>query len=750
MRRPCPQARREIARRVLAAVTVALAVCGGVEALVRWGGLVDVDRFVRPSPAVRVLDREGALLRVYRAEGGDQRWVSLRDVSPVLISAVLAAEDGRFFGHRGVDGWALARALVSNLVPGRRLSGASTITQQLVKRVYGRPHGVWDKGVEALRAMALERVVSKDEILEQYLNRLPYGDGLVGVARACEAYLGHGPEVMTPAEAALIAGIPQAPAHTEPRRHLRRALARRGHILAAMHAHGWITREALRSARSERPAIVSEAPHPVVAMRFTDEALRRLRVGELAASGGALRTSLHRGLQLEAESLLEAGVARLAPRGAVNGAAMVVRHDTGEVFVYVGAARPQAEGGAMDLLRRPRQPGSTLKPFVFERFFEGGGSPATVLSDVGGRWTGRAGKQYDARDYDGRERGPVRARVALASSLNLAALDAAGRVGQEPLVARLRALGFSRAEDASALGAAVVLGGLDVTAVELMGAYVALARGGERVPLSFAPGATPDARRVMRADAVAMTTDVLSDALARVDGFGRSLEALAPGAPFALKTGTSSGWRDAWCVVYDGRWAVLVWLGHPGGDPMAGVSGFEGAAPLAVQLLGAARRLPGRDAPREPVALREVEVCAHSGLRAGPLCARTVRERLPAGRELPPRCDAHTPDGRDLVAPRFAAWARRRHLAGAAPRAGRGALQVVSPERGARLLASDLGGRIRLVALVEGGEPEGLRWRVDGRESGDSWTMVPGRHTVEVIAADGRRAVSDFTVEVPR
>lgn len=731
------------------AVTVALAVCGGVEALVRWGGLADVNRFVRPSSAVRVLDRDGALLRVHRADGEDQRWVPLREVSPVLISAVLAAEDGRFFAHRGVDGWALARALVGNLVPGRRRSGASTVTQQLVKRVYGRPHGVWDKGVEALRAMALERLVSKDEILEQYLNRLPYGDGLVGVARACEAYLGHGPEVMTPAEAALIAGIPQAPAHTEPRRHLRRALARRNHILAAMHAHGWITRDALRSARTERPSIVTETPHPAVAMRFTDEALRRMRDGELTAAGGALRTSLHRGLQLEAESLLEAGVTRLASRGAVNGAAIVVRHDTGEVFAYVGAARPRAEGGAMDLLRRPRQPGSTLKPFVYERFFEDGASPATVLSDVARRWTGRAGAQYDARDYDGRERGPVRARVALASSLNLAALDAAGRVGQEALVARLRALGFSRADDASALGAAVVLGGLDVTAVELIGGYVALARGGERVPLSFAPGAVPDARRIMRADAVAMTTDVLSDAAARVDGFGRSLEALAPGAPFALKTGTSSGWRDAWCVVYDRRWTVLVWLGHPGGDPMAGVSGFEGAAPLAVQLLAAARRLPGESAPRDAVALREVEVCAHSGLRAGPRCARTLLERLPAGRELPPRCDAHTADGRDIVAPRFAAWARHRHLASAATRVAQGELRVASPEPGARLLATDLGGRIRLVALLEGGEPEGLRWRVDGRECGASWPMIPGRHVVEAIAADGRRASSEFVVEAP-
>ena len=730
---------------VSAAVTVVAYV--GLELVVRHGSLVDVHRFVRPAAAVRVLDREGALLRVVRGDGVDQRWVPLAEVSPTLVSAVLAAEDRRFFAHHGVDLIAVMRAAVSNVIPWRRRSGASTITQQLVKRVYGRPHGLWDKGIEMLRAMALERAVSKDEILEQYLNRLPYGDGIVGVARACEAYLGHGPASLTPAEAALIAGIPQAPAHTEPRRHLARALRRRNEVLQRMVARGWITPEQGAAARSERFAAPTLPPHPTLALAFTDRVTRALRDGALTADAGAVTTSLHAGLQRDAEALLLDAVTRFSGRGAQNGAAVVLRHDSGEVYAYVGAARRTSAGGAMDLLRAYRQPGSTLKPFVYERFFEQGATPATVLSDVARSLGGHAGAQYDARDYDGRERGPVRARVALAASLNLAALDAAGRVGQDALAHRLRALGFQRAVDGASMGAAVVLGGLDVTPLELAGAYATLARGGTQAPLRWTPGGDVEGTRVMRAEAVAMTTDVLADEVARAEGFGRSVRDLAPGAPFALKTGTSSGWRDAWCAVYDARWTVLVWLGDPSGAAMSGVSGFEAAAPTAVRLLARVREIPRPGATREGVALREVTVCAHSGLRAGSRCTHTVRERLPSGALRTEVCDAHDALGRDLVDARYTRWAQEHHAAvvsrgteAAAP------LRVVMPEDGTRLLAGRAGDRLRLRAEVGGAEPEGLRWEVDGRAVEASWEMSPGRHVVEAIAVDGARARSVIEV----
>jgi penicillin-binding protein 1C len=337
--------------------------------------------------------------------------------------------------------------------------------------------------------------------------------------------------------------------------------------------------------------------------------------------------------------------------------------------------------------------------------------------------------------------------VALAASLNLAALDAAGQVGQDALATRLRSLGFQRAGDGAAMGAAVVLGGLDVTALELAGAYAALARGGTSVPLRWTPGGDVAGARVMRAESVAMTTDVLSDEVARTEGFGRSLRELAAGEAFALKTGTSSGWRDAWCAVYDARWTVVVWLGDPSGAAMSGVSGFEAAAPTAVRLLARAREIPRPGATREAVALREVTVCAHSGLRAGSRCTHTVRERLPNGALRSQVCDAHDALGRDLVDARYARWAAQHHAAvvsrgteATAP------LRVVTPEDGARLLAGRAGDRLRLRAERGGAEPEGLRWEVDGRAVDASWEMSAGRHVVEAIAADGARARSVFEV----
>lgn len=732
------------ARRVAAAAAFLLAAAWcGAEALVRWGGLVDVDRFVRTDGALRVQDRDGALLRVVRRDGGDHRWVAIEDVSPNLIAAVLAAEDARFFAHDGVDRRAVLRAALGNLLPWRRRSGASTITQQLVKRVYGRPNGLWDKGMEVLRARALERVVSKDEILEQYLNRLPYGDGIEGVARACEAYLGHGPERVSVAEAALIAGIPQAPGRTEPRRHLARALARRNAILDRMRAAGRIDETTWRAARIERPAIASGEVHPSQAMRFTDELVRRWRARDLVAPRGVVRSSLDAGLQREVEALVRSGVERSAGRGARNGAAVVVRNATGEVFAYVGAADESGEGGAMDLLRRPRQPGSTLKPFVYERFFETGATPATVVADVAGRWGGHLGAQYEARDYDGRERGPVRARVALAASLNLAALDAAGRVGQDALVARLRALGFRRAEDPAALGAAVVLGGMDVTPLELASAYVTLARGGTRVPLAWTPTPTQTGVRVMDPASAAMTLDVLRDPDARAQGFGSSLEALAPGGPFALKTGTSSGWRDAWCAVSDARWTVVVWLGDPRGAPMAALSGFEAAAPVAVRALAAARRVEGVEGAAAPeVAMRDVDVCAHSGLRAGPRCHHVLHERMPRDRALPEVCAAHDAQGRDVVGARYASWVARHHPAVTVAREGDAPLRVLAPMDGARLLVDPSGAaRVPLRA-----SESGVRWRVDGAEVPAAWRAAPGAHAIEAATEDGRRASVTVTV----
>ena len=393
--------------------------------------LVDSQKLVRPADAVIVIDRHAVPLRHTRSRGSYRRWVPISEVSPWLIKAVISVEDQRFRAHRGVDPRAIARASVMNLLPGSRLSGASTITQQLIKLTHGRPRGLASKGVEALRALALEEQLSKDQILEQYLNRLPYGDSIVGVERASEEYFGKSASDLDLAEAALIAGIPQAPSITEPRRHLRRALARRNLVLERMRALSVIDATAYAAASMDVPSIRPGVAHPWKAPRFVDAAWRQWRQGRLDQKNGTLATSLDHELSRGAERELARVVRQLSPRGVENGALVVVANATGEVLAYVGAALrgPSAVAGQMDLLRARRQPGSTLKPFVYERLFARGATAATLLRDVSTPMTGARGEWFQTRDYDGRERGPVRARVALATSLNHAALDAARQVG---------------------------------------------------------------------------------------------------------------------------------------------------------------------------------------------------------------------------------------------------------------------------------------------------------------------------------
>jgi penicillin-binding protein 1C len=719
---------------------------------------VDPARFVQPRDGFTVVDRHGQVLRHVRSSGVDRRWVALDDVAPAYLDAVVATEDARFWEHDGIDALATLRALATDVRPWGRRSGASTITQQLVKRVYGRPMGLASKPLEILRAAALERVFTKRQILEQYVNRVPFGDRIEGVERASEEYFGHPARTLDAGEAALLAGIPQAPSATEPRRHLGRALARRDRVLARMVAAGKLD-EATRARLAAHTPVVRAVPaRPDEAPRFVDAALRQARVGRLVRDGRDLVTSLDLELQHEVERMLAAGVARFESRGVTNGAAVVVDDATGQILAYVGAARAGAgaQGGELDLLAHARQPGSTLKPFAYELFFERGGTAASVLDDVQRPRTGAGGALFEPKDYDGRERGPVRARVALASSLNLAALDAAGRVGEHALVERLRALGLGARGEEERYGAAAVLGGVDTTPLELATAYVTLARGGTRVPLVFGKGPPRPGERVMSAGAAVLTRDVLSDASVRRDAFGADLTDLAHGRSFALKTGTSSGWRDAWAAVFDDRVTVVVWLGDPSGRPLGAVSGFEAAAPVAVRILAAATASAPAPAPAPAPAstpastLVPVSICADTGLLPGPRCHHTTVERFLPGTAPSRECDAHDEHGAVLLAPRFADWIRRTHPAGvsemplaAAP--GDDVPLVREPRDGTRWLLDPSRGPVRvdLRAVARGGElaDADVAWEVDGARMRDAaWELRPGEHTF-VATWRGRRSV---------
>ena len=773
-----------IALRGLAVLVLSLV----VGYLLSFGVSLDDSRFAHPPDALTVVDREGVPLRQSRVDGEDRRWVRLSEVSPQLIDAVIAAEDGRFRSHVGVDLLATARAFFQVLVPFGPKSGASTITQQTIKLTHGRPHRLLSKPLEVLRALALERVMSKDEILEQYLNRLPYGDQIVGVGRASEAYFGVSARDLGVAEAALLAGIPRLPSATEPRRHLRAALVRRDEVLRRMLARDLITEAQFREALASRPRILTDDVRAYRAPRFVDRVIADHREDAVPPSarerGRVIRTSLDAVLQAESETLLRAAVTRLEPRGVRNAAAVVIDARTGELLAYVGAAREGAAhpGGQLDLLRARRQPGSTLKPFAYTMLFETGAHAATLLDDTARGMTGAGGTHFEAENYDGREHGPVRARAALAGSLNLAALDVARRVGAPAIVQRLRDLGFTQVPSAAEVGAAVVLGGVDVSPLELGRAYTALLNTGrilslERYPVpppeeadaegqapadsgaeasvgasaeapavasadapAAAPPGEPDTAagtaRTFEALAAATTVDILADGEARRLAFGRDLEAEAGGVPFALKTGTSSGYHDAWAVAFDARTIVVVWLGDPGGAPLEHVSGFEGAAPVAARILAVARERRGQDDAREafdasPLS-ETVPVCALSGQLPHAGCSTTIAERFVPGHVPTETCTLHNEQGEVQLDARSAEWARGEGwLVGEAERED-GPLRIEHPGDGAEWWVDPLR-RTLTVLRSSAPRPADVRWEIDGRplpEGEASWVPEAGVHRI--------------------
>lgn len=717
--------------------------------------------FVHPPDAMTVTDRHGAPLRHHRPDGFDRRWVPLARISPHVADAVIATEDQRFEHHGGVDVWAMFRAAGGLVLPGRRVSGASTITQQVIKLTHGRPNGWMDKPREIARAVRLEGIRDKDWILEQYLNRLPYGDQVVGVGRASELYFGVHASELSVAQAAMLAGIPQAPTALDPRRHFAAARRRQRFVLRRMRETGRIDEPTYRAALAEPVVIEARAMRPWRAPRAAAAALSAFRAGRLERRGPALQTTLDLTLQGDTERLLRSAVEAERHRGVSNGAAVVLDNGTGAVLAYVGAARQEAgaPGAWLDLADSPRQPGSTLKPFVYELYFERGGTAASVLDDIQRPMIGAGGTLFEAEDYDGRQRGPVLARDALSASLNLAALHAAREVGAPRIVRRLRELGFDGVGSADRYGAAIVLGGADVRVVELAEAYVTLARGGTRVPMHFGAALgkrTP--RPVMDPAHAAVTVDVLSDPRARRAAFGDDLESLFGEGSFGLKTGTSSGWRDAWTAVFSDRVTVVVWLGDPAGRALSGLAGFAGAARPATRILAAAHQrhrdlgLSSFTPPAPP--LRHARVCAQTGQLAGAACVHTRDERF-APRTGPTHvCDAHRPDGTVALPARYRRWIAAEHPAGfSAPEeqlAQSGHVRIAHPSDGAQLLFDRRRGvpEIPLRATIDGADVD-VEWEVDGVPLvGRRWRPSEGPHRVVARLGDRRSAPVNVDVRM--
>lgn len=573
-----------------------------------------------------VVDRHGSLLRAFQTE--DDRWrlpVTVDRVDPLFVRMLKAYEDKRFDDHHGVDPKAMLRAVSQAFLNGGIVSGGSTLTMQAARLLKERPtRSLFAKFGQIVDALALERALSKEAILELYLLRAPYGSNIEGIRAATLAWFGKEPGRLTPAEAALLVALPQAPEARRPDRFPENARRARDRVLERMAKAGVLSfddaqaakRDAVPHARRDVPILAAHA-----ARQATDE----------SPAETVIALTLESSLQSSLERLAAERVAALGEK--VSAAILVADHRSGEILAHVGSAGllDDPRRGHVDMTGAIRSPGSTLKPLIYGLAFEDGlAHPESLVEDSPATISG-----YSPTNFDKSFQGTVSVREALQLSLNVPAVKLLDAVGTPKFAGRLRAAGVRpRLSDHAATGLAVGLGGLGVSLRDLVALYAGLARGGEAVALFEREGEgarRPEARRFLDSVAAWYVGDILS-------GTPAPSHAVSDGV--AYKTGTSYGYRDAWAIGFDGWHVIGVWIGRADGTPVPGISGFETAAPIlfeAFQRLGGSRvplmRRPGgalsTAAESLPPPLRNARVAGAASLAGGRVGDKGVEIAFP-------------------------------------------------------------------------------------------------------------------------
>ncbi len=642
---------RTFSRLACFAVAIALLLVLIAVGMLRWLAvdLPSPDRLYEraAAPSTRIYDRHGRLLyEILDPHGGAHTPVPLAQIPQACINATIATEDASFYSNPGVDFRAILRALWINLRGGEILSGGSTITQQLARNLLLSPQErsqvtLERKLRESILAWRIARRYSKDEILTLYLNETYYGNLAYGIEAAARTYFAKSVAELDLAECALLAGLPQSPARYNPLENPTAAQARQRVVLGLMVRHGYISPEEADLAANERLGFASTpfpiaAPHFVMTVRGQLE--REFGPEALYTRGLQVYTTLDLDVQETAERIVRYRLAQLAevregepPRNVRNAAVVVLDPSTGEVLAMVGSPDyfdPRISG-AVNAALALRQPGSSIKPLTYAAAFDPTApaplTAATMMVDVRTAFITREGEPYVPMNYDRAWHGPVLLRRALACSYNLVAVKVLDHVGIERMTSLARRLGITTFDDADRWGLALTLGGGEVRLLELTAAYAAFANGGRRVePVTITRVEDSEGRvlkiwgsglgeQVLDERVAYLISDILSDNYARAPAFGEN-SALNLTRPAAVKTGTTTDWRDNWTIGYTPDLVVGVWAGNADNEPMYNVSGVTGAAPIWHDVMETL--LKGRPVRQfvEPPGMVRVEVCADSGL----------------------------------------------------------------------------------------------------------------------------------------
>jgi penicillin-binding protein 1C len=715
-------------------VTTAVAVVVAILVLMRPVG---PRVFEGGANAVVFEDRGGVRLGTVLARDTEHAVrVPLSRVSPRFLAAVVATEDARFGLHGGVDSLALVRAGWQFASTGHVVSGGSTITMQLARLRWNLPRTAFGKLESMVLAVRVEGGTSKERILEAYVNRLPMGGDLVGVEAAARTYFGTPAADLDLAHAAFLAALPNDPVRLDPYEHRDALAARQREVLARMAAVGVATRDEAARAAAERIDVLPRSDGIAAAPHL----LFRL-AGGIDPGATRVRTTIDSEVQAFAENAAQQVVGTLGERNVRDAAAIVLDNRDGAVLAYVGSADyfVRVGAGKNDGVVALRQPGSTLKPFLYELALERRDlRPTTILADVPATYAIPGLRSYSPGDYSERFAGPVRTRIALADSLNVPAVRVLSGVGVPVFLERLRALGFRHlTKDADHYGLGLALGDGEVTLEELAGAYAAIANGGRPVRVhaiaDARDAAAGGAVRIGNASEWALVTDILADPHARARSFGVA-SLLHTAFPSAVKTGTSSDFRDTWTVGFTRDYTVATWVGNFDGAPMHRVNGVTGAAPLWNRIVRhlAERETPAAFAPPRGYVRRAM--CATTGVRPTRDCRGGVVGEWLDARDLVAWNTAPRPLDR-----RYDAW-----LAAQPPAVG-DALRIVAPHDGDVFVAAP-GAAIAVIARGTS-HPA---WQLNGRAiapRGARWTLAlaRGRWTLRARDAGHVDAVT-FTV----
>jgi penicillin-binding protein 1C len=549
-----------------------------------------------------LLDRNGEIIHELRTDHSARRldWARLENISPAFISAILSAEDRRFYQHKGVDWSSLAGAF------GTR--GASTITMQLAAQLDEtlRPRKsrrtVWQKWFQIRAARALERRWSKSQILEAYLNLVSFRGELQGLTAAAAGLFGKQVHGLSDLESVILAVLVRSPNASIDQ------VIRRAYSLAeSMKLHleqdevTWKAKQALSQPYFIEPK-ARLAPH--VAQRLLSRA---------EGKPSRLTCTLDRNLQQFAAETLRRHILAVHAQNVRDGAVLVVDNATGEVLAYIGNTGSDGSARYVDGIRGLRQAGSTLKPFIYGAAFDRRILTAASLLDDSPIDIPVAGGIYRPRNYDRLFHGPITVRTALASSLNVPAVKTLNLIGIETGIEVLRRAGFEALKRDDFYGASLALGAADVSLWELVNAYRSLANGGKWHPLrlTFDEVSAPE-RMVVTPEAAYIISSILCDRESRSRTF--NLESpLATRFWTAVKTGTSKDMRDNWCIGFSDQYTVGVWAGNFSGEPMWNVSGITGAAPVWVEIMNWLHRGQSSRPPSAPPGLSKMEVPLGSG-----------------------------------------------------------------------------------------------------------------------------------------